>query len=959
MFDGAGPLAGRDADLAQAGAILDAPGPWMAQIAGPAGIGKSRLLRELATAARERGYLVLDGRAADFDAEPPFGIVRHALDDWIRDRDPGERAALAGDDGPALAPILPGLSAPLGTDATPTHERHRGYAALRRLLETIARQRPLLLVLDDLHWADAASAELLAYLSARPPRAPVRLALGLRPSPLAPALESALARAVREHEAVRLDLDPLSATACAAVLGDAVGPDIARALHRESGGTPFFLLALARAHIRDGRSPGRVGEPSPSVPTDVRVALAGELRALSPDGLRLLRGAAVAGDPCDATVAAYAAGLAPEPVPSLVGELQRSGLVTVDEGSELVFRHPIVRATVVADADGGWIAAAHRRIAAHLEALGADPAARAPHLERSAVPGDAGAVATLRAAGDASARRAPALAARWYGAAAALVPGVPDTADERIGLRVDEAGAAVDAGRLDHGRDALGVALELLPADDPRRSGVEARCAGVEHLLGRHRDAHARLTAARAAVSSESAEAVLLDVELAACAGFETRPVEMLERARAALATAERLDLRPLVAVAAGQLALARYFVGGPLDADLDLAADRFDGLTDAELATRLDLGLWLGWTEAVCERHHRSLTTTDRVLRVSRETARGATVLVTRTAATWSLLRLGRLAEADAMLTEAITAGRLAPHLFLSVSFGQRALLRTAQGRRSDAITDGEASVRLARHADPGLIPGMSGLYSAVPLLEAGRPDGAREVLLAMSGGDPGLRTSRSGHVPAYEVLTRAAIAGRDLAGAESWSARATAAAHGGVLPAEDAHAQRAAAELALARGDAASALERTSAAADRSLAAGLPIEAGRCETLAGRALLALGRRDEALVLLERAADRLTGTGAHGWADGAETDLRRLGRRRPRPAVDTDSGLGVLTERERQIADLVRSGLRNREIAAQLFVSEKTVERALSTTYAKLGLPNRAALSAAVEESRRVPVDH
>jgi len=957
VFDGAGPLAGRDADLAHAGAILDDAGPWMAQIAGPAGIGKSRLLRELATAARDRGYLVLDGRAADFDAEPPFGIVRHALDDWIRDRDPDVRAGLTGADGPALAPILPGLGAPAGSDAT--HERHQGYAALRRLLETIARDRPLLLVLDDLHWADAASAELLAYLAARPPRAPVRLALGLRPSPLALALESALARAVREHEALRLDLDPLSATDCAAVLGDAVAPDVARALHRESGGTPFFLLALARAHVRDGRSPARVDEASPSVPTDVRVALAGELRALSPDALRLLRGAAVAGDPCDTTVAAHAAGLAPEPVPSLVGELRRSGLVTVDEGTGLVFRHPIVRATVIADADGGWVAAAHRRIATHLEALGADPTARAPHLERSAMPGDADAVATLRAAGDASARRAPALAARWYGAAARLVTGVPGAADERICLRLDEAGAAVDAGRLDHGRDALAIALELLSSDDPRRSGVDAQCAGVEHLLGRHRDAHARLTAARAAVPPESAEAVLLDVELAACAGFETRPVEMLERARAALAAAERLDLRPLVAVAAGQLALARYFVGGPLDPDLDLAADRFDRLTDAELATRLDLGLWLGWTEAVCERHQRSLTTTDRVLRVSRETARGATVLVTRTAATWSLLRLGRLAEADAMLAEAITAGRLAPHLFLSVSFGQRALLRIAQGRRSDAITDGEASVRLARHADPGLIPGMSGLYSAVPLLEAGRPDGARDVLLAMSGGDPGLRTSRSGHVPAYEVLTRAALAGRDLAGAESWSARATAAAHDGSLPAEDAHAQRAAAEVALARGDAAGALERTSAAADRSLAAGLPIEAGRCETLAGRALLALGRRDDALVLLERAADRLTGTGAHGWAGGAETELRRLGRRRPRPATDADAGLGVLTERERQIADLVRSGLRNREIAAQLFVSEKTVERTLSTTYAKLGVRNRAALSAAVEESRRVPVDH
>uniref|UniRef100_UPI002A753B52 helix-turn-helix domain-containing protein n=1 Tax=Patulibacter defluvii TaxID=3095358 RepID=UPI002A753B52 len=100
------------------------------------------------------------------------------------------------------------------------------------------------------------------------------------------------------------------------------------------------------------------------------------------------------------------------------------------------------------------------------------------------------------------------------------------------------------------------------------------------------------------------------------------------------------------------------------------------------------------------------------------------------------------------------------------------------------------------------------------------------------------------------------------------------------------------------------------------------------------------------------RADDRLAAVGAHGWAAAASRELRRLGRRRQRSRAAT-GGPEALTERERQVADLVRSGSSNRQIAERLFVSEKTVERILSTVFDKVGVRNRTALAALLEAAR------
>src|SRR5581483_807449 len=134
-------------------------------------------------------------------------------------------------------------------------ERYRTHQAVRRLLSAAAAEAPLVIVLDDVHWVDPASAELLAYLHAHPPRGPVLLALGFRIGQLAAPLARALDAAVRQDDAVRLELAPLTRAAAAQLLRAEMPPGLAERCYEQSGGNPFLLLALARGATGD-RLPG-------------------------------------------------------------------------------------------------------------------------------------------------------------------------------------------------------------------------------------------------------------------------------------------------------------------------------------------------------------------------------------------------------------------------------------------------------------------------------------------------------------------------------------------------------------------------------------------------------------------------------------------------------------------------------------------------------------------------------
>src|SRR6266516_5415619 len=168
------------------------------ELAGEPGIGKTRLLAELAARADARGQLVLSGSASELERDLPFSVFVDALDEYVRGLERTRLAALDDDVRTELAHVFPSLT-PLATgrEVALQHERYRSHRAVRELLEQLALAQPLVLVLDDFHWADSASAELLGALLRRPPAEAVLIALAVRPRQMPGRVSAALERAQR------------------------------------------------------------------------------------------------------------------------------------------------------------------------------------------------------------------------------------------------------------------------------------------------------------------------------------------------------------------------------------------------------------------------------------------------------------------------------------------------------------------------------------------------------------------------------------------------------------------------------------------------------------------------------------------------------------------------------------------------------------------------------------------
>src|SRR5918993_836138 len=657
-------LVGRGPELAALAGALPGTGtgtgpPAAVVVSGEPGIGKTALLGALTTLAQGRGHLVLAGSATELERDLPFSVFVDALDRHLDDLDPvlaaGTRTELAG--------LLPALSDPDVHNGAPLqYERYRAHRAVRDLLELLAAPTPLLLVLDDLHWADPASIELLSALLRRLPAAPVLLALGLRPHQAPDRLSAALERAHRVGALVLLEPAALEEDEARQLLGSAVTGDAAAELHRRSGGNPFYLQQLAR-------SPGAVGARSvgpalrdAGVPRAVAAALAEELAALGTAARRLAEGAAVVGDPFDAELAAAAAALDPAAAPTALDELLRRDLVrSTDLPRSFRFRHPLVRTAAYEGIPGGWRLGAHERAAAALAALGAAPAARAGHLEQSARHGDRAAAAVLREAGAAAAHRAPASAARWF-AAAPRPPPPSGPAAERIELLSDRAAALAATGQFAESRAAVLEGLALAPDSAATTVRLTAACAAVEHLLGRPDEAHRHLLDALGTVSDPaSPEAVAVEIELAVD-GFQRLDwAAMRDRAGRAATAAAALDDPPLRATAAAVLALADAFTGAVPAAREHRAEAAFlvDGMPDDALARRLDAAVHLAGAEHYLDRLDDSIRHARGAMGVGGATGQGRLSPLAVAFLGTSLPGRGRLAESAQVLDAAVEAAR------------------------------------------------------------------------------------------------------------------------------------------------------------------------------------------------------------------------------------------------------------------------------------------------------------
>lgn len=939
-------LIGRSAELRTLDGLLDGVAARRAgavELVGEPGIGKTRLLAELGRRADARGMLVLSGSASEFERDLPFWVFVDALDEYVAGLAPGTLDGLDADARGRLGALLPSLPSPdvvrAGED-----ERYGIHRAVRRCLEVLAGRTPLVLLLDDLHWADPGSADLLGALLRRPPAAPVLLAVAMRPRQVPERLAGAVARA----RPTRLTLGALTEDEAR----ELVGGRPADRLYAESGGNPFYLEQLARSTVRSATA-----DHGLDVPEAVAAALAGELALLDPVPRRVLEGAAVAGDPFVPELAAAAADL-PEPAvaEALDDLLDRDLVRPTTVPRRFRFRHPLVRRAVYGAAPGGWRLRAHERVADALRTSGAAAAVRAHHVVQAARVGDRDAVAVLREAAEALAPRAPAGAARWFRAALDLLPDA--AAEERLALWTALAGAEHACGNLVAAHAALLRCLDLVPQGAGGRVRLVAYCAGIENVLGHHDTAHRRLVAALDALpDGASPEAVTLLVELARD-GIHRLEFDSLQQwSRRALAAARPLGDRALLARSCAGAAFSGVFSGAVDEAVAPCAeaAALVDGLSDEALGWFPDpVAMHLAAAELFLDRLDDAHRHAERGLAIARAVGRDHLLPLLFWA---GLVRTtcGRLADAAAVYDDAVEIARLSGNAtMLAWNLFGRSTTATATGDTELACTTAEESVAVLRGSPPVFVSVWASFTLAAAVAEAGDPHRAARVLTDAVGGaslpllPPPLRPA------GFALLARCRLAGGRRADAAAAVTAAAACADRSGLRADRAAALHAAAELAL-DDDPATAAEHALRAVEL---AGAPVAVALARQLAGRALAAAGETTRATTELERAADDLDACGAAQRCAAAERELRKLGHRRlhrrTRPGEHDGAGLATLTGRELQVARLIADRRTNAQIAAELYLAPKTVETHVRNLFTKLDVSSRVEIARMVERADR-----
>src|SRR5215211_481212 len=961
---------GRDAELERLDSSLEGlasrPGPRVVDFSGEAGIGKTRLLEEICERAEQREYLVLRGQAAEFERGVPFAPVVDALDAYLATLDPGRLKLPEGELRDELGGIFPSLR----TERTPVSgvhdERYRAYRAVSELLERIAGPRPLVIAIDDTQWADDASVELIAALLHKPPRASTMLVLAGRAGQIPAPLETALGAVERRRGAHRFRLGPLDPEQADAML-PGLEPGLRRWVYEIGGGNPFYMEQLARPSAGpDSPTPGTtLGELE--LPPAIAAALTQEIAALSEPARTLLECAAVAGERFEPELVADIAGVDEPAVLEGLDDLLGRELVRPTEvPRRFSFRHPLVWRAVYQGTKGGWRLAAHSAAATSLAASGASPAERAHHVEHAAQRGDDEAVGLLRAAGEAIAHRTPGAAARWFRAALRLVPDGPEHDERRRRLLVRLASALRGNGDLGGCREALRDALDLVPPDGTaERARLEAACATVEAWLGRPEDARRRLIRTREAMGDQrSPEAVTLDVRLALDALNELEFDRGAEMAGAALVSARALEDPALVAEAAAAASLAHALAGrvaAARERHVE-AVEALEGLPDEVLADRIEIFFYLAWAQNYIEEPERAIATAERGLAISRATGQGHLMVPLLLACALPNDLLGRIAESLRVTEEAVDAARTSPNpQYLFWALWECAYSHVLAGNTERALECAEESALAARGlphnflswSQPGSVYGWA-------LSHEGELERGLAISIEAAGGPEAPRLSAYERAIAFQQISDALVTLGRLDEAEFYVRRCDELTEMLGLPGARALAAQARAYLLLARERPEDARRVAIEAREPAMACGFRFEAASLRRLEALALAALGSRDDAVAAFREAERDFDAMGALRARDAVRRELRKLGARiEPRgPASAAETGLEALSPREREIAELVADRRTNREIAAALFLSEKTVESHLRNVFRKLSASSRVQVARAVEKEREAERD-
>jgi DNA-binding SARP family transcriptional activator/tetratricopeptide (TPR) repeat protein len=576
----------------------------LALVAGEPGIGKTRLLAQFSGWAADRfGARVLYGRA-DEDGLVPYGPFLGALRSYVTEAAPESLRPAAELGGPELAMLLPELAARAGIEAAgegeadPAFARLRLFDAVSRLLAEAARERPLVLALDDLHWADESTLLLLKHVLRAPEQRSLLALVAYRGAALVQGgpLADVIATLQRELPIDRIHVRGLAgADVVALAMGVAEGelePATLRTIQSETEGNPFFVLELTR-HLAASRPDGPSGrravsgaaEPASLVPESVRDVIRQRVGALSEPAQRTLTVAAVAGREFEIETVAAVADEATETLIDPLEEATGAGIVAEVPGSpgSFIFAHALIRTVLYASITAARRVQLHARAAAVAEAREPPRNAEIAHHWLSALPhGDADRAIDFaqRAAAESAAMLAFGEAVdHLTRALTALERHRPAARERRLELLLDLADAQRYAGRMPEARltgtEAATVARDAGDARALARAAIAYGGTGFESAFV-DETLVALLEEALAALDRDD-DALRTEILSRLATAILYVPGPESERRRAtlsaeAVAMAERLaDPRAMLAALEGR----HYALARPEDLDERLATAR------------------------------------------------------------------------------------------------------------------------------------------------------------------------------------------------------------------------------------------------------------------------------------------------------------------------------------------------------------------------------------------------
>jgi DNA-binding CsgD family transcriptional regulator len=923
------PVVGRDAEFASirnfVAGVSDGASAFVLE--GEAGAGKTTLWTAGTQLAEEQGVRVLRAQPAEPETNLSFSGIGDLLE-------------------PVLEPALEHLPVPqrralarallLEADEGPAPDPHVIGVAVLGSMRALAEELPLLVAIDDVQWLDTASSSAVTYAARRLRAEPIGLLLARR-VPLTSSLSSVFERPAGRVRATTLEVGPMDLRGLHQVVQQHLGVVLPRPLlaeiHEASGGNPFFALEIARALRRTGISV-EAGQPLP-VPESLHDLVDGRLLALPSESREFLLGAAALPHPTVALVEAAtgvrsSAGLAP----ALEAEIVEL------EGRRIRFAHPLLAAGAYQAAPPWRRAEVHARLAE----LAEDPETRGRHLAASVTEPDADVAGALdEAAAHARARGAPRAAALLLDRARELTPS--DRGDDALRRAVEAAYRHFESGDSPRAEAQLRKLIAAHPTG-PRRARALVRLARVRSFEAQ--DEAAQLYAQALAEATGDRELLATAHEGVAACLFRLRErlEESVDHAERAATIALELGDDALVAEAWSTKLLSETALGRP---DADATLERAIALQGAAEGRRV-----LGQPLTIAAVHWWWTDELDRARSVFCDMLERVRELGDESSLPYVLVLLGQVECLLGLLDSAAARARegrdaaeqSGQDTTVVYNLALEALAEAKLGREERARTAAELALReVARTAArPAELLARWALGHLE--LALARPDAAAAALGEATAfvrrqefGEPGAMRFVVDHVEALLELGR----GREATGLLDWyegharrlqraSAMAACLRCRGLLAATDGRLD-----------EARESYERALAWHDR---VELPLDRGRTLLALGAAQRRAKRRREARATLEEALALFERIGAALWAERARGELRRISGRAP--------AAGALTPAEERVAALVAEGKTNREVAAALFLSERTVEGHLSRIFGKLGVKQRGEVAAALASQTR-----